>query len=131
MKSRQKTPLLLTNNLRTPLRINKQILTLHNIPLLNPPRPPINTRQNTRRREQLQRIPHGDLTPAFGDLIEGRVGDVEALGLGAQAGDGFDFVRGVVVRGDDEEAGVEVWGDAVRGGDVVCSADDGVAAVGG
>lgn len=67
----------------------------------------------------------------LGDLLEGTVGEVEAFRLGAQADDGLDLLRVVGVRGDDEEAGEEVWGDAVRGDDVARTADDSVAAVGG
>lgn len=65
------------------------------------------------------------------DLLQRRLADGQALGLGPQADDGLDFVGGVGHGGDDEQAGEEVGGDAVRGDDVVGAADGAAAAVGG
>lgn len=111
-----------------PPRINKQLLTLLHLLLPNLLLP-IDLGQDVRGREELQGVAQADGDAVVGDASEGRVRDGETLGLGAQAHNRFDLVRLVGGGRHDQQAGEQVRGDAVRGGDVFRAADGASAAV--
>ena len=92
---------------------------------------PIDAGENVRRREQLQRIPQADVHAMLSEASQGRVSDLQRFRLRAQLDDVPDLLGGVGVRGDDEQAGEEVRGNAMRGDDVFGAADGAFAAVGG
>jgi hypothetical protein len=67
----------------------------------------------------------------FGDLVKGRLSDIETLNLGAEADDSLDLIGAVRVGRDDKKAGKEIGGNTVGSADIVGATDDCVATVGG
>jgi len=65
------------------------------------------------------------------NLLQRRIGDVEAFYLCTQPDNGLDFFGGVRLSGDDKKSGKEVGRNAMRRDNVVGATDDGVSTVGG
>lgn len=119
----------MADNVCAAFRVDKQVLALGDVVHVDAAGSAVCTGEDTGRGEKLECIPQAGLAAVFGHLVESCVGDVEALCLGAQADNGLDFLRGVRVGGDDEQAREEVGRNTVRGYNVVGAADDGVAAI--
>jgi hypothetical protein len=94
----------LSHVLRTPSRINEQILTLlHVIDLDLLVLPSTNLRQHTRWCQQLKRVPETDLLTKVAYLVFGRIRNAQLLSLNTCGDDGLDLCGAVWVCWDDEE----------------------------